>query len=86
LGDTKTLHAPLYTIIPGNWRHHAHGIINQENYISHSDTNEVHKQNVPSLCERTLSKGIDKRKMTGKSKGNILDIGSGTGAFLLSCN
>jgi 2-polyprenyl-3-methyl-5-hydroxy-6-metoxy-1,4-benzoquinol methylase len=55
-----------------------------ENYISHSDTNKglintlYHK-----VRNRTL---VQKRKMiqklTGKSMGNILDVGGGTGAFL----
>lgn len=55
-----------------------------ENYISHSDTskgliNSLYHQ----VRKRTL---VQKRKLiektTGKSSGNILDVGAGTGAFL----
>ncbi|MEO6818736.1 MAG: class I SAM-dependent methyltransferase, partial [Ginsengibacter sp.] len=55
-----------------------------ENYISHSDTakgfinNLYHKVRAKTLInKRELVK-----KYTGKAQGNILDIGSGTGAFL----
>ena len=53
-------------------------------YISHSDTKEglinslYHKVRKITL----KAKRILVQKLAGKSKGNILDIGSGTGAFL----
>ncbi|MDQ6901943.1 MAG: class I SAM-dependent methyltransferase [Bacteroidota bacterium] len=55
-----------------------------ENYISHSDTKEGFvNQLYHKVRNRTL---IQKRKWveaaTGKSYGNILDVGCGTGAFL----
>lgn len=55
-----------------------------ENYISHSDTSEGLINNLyHKVRKRTL---IQKKKLvmqiTGKSTGNILDIGCGTGAFL----
>jgi len=53
-------------------------------YISHSDTKEGFVNSLyHKVRKRTL---ISKRKLiisqTGKAKGNILDIGCGTGAFL----
>ena len=55
-----------------------------ENYISHSNSNEGTINNLyHKVRKRTL---IKKRKLveqfTGKKKGKILDVGSGTGAFL----
>lgn len=55
-----------------------------ENYISHSDTSKGFINNIyHKVRKRTL---VQKRKLvekeTGKSKGNILDVGCGTGAFL----
>ncbi|MDQ6763795.1 MAG: class I SAM-dependent methyltransferase [Bacteroidota bacterium] len=55
-----------------------------ENYISHSDTSEgfINKM-YHRVRKRTLLKKKNLvKKMTGKNKGNVLDIGSGTGAFL----
>lgn len=55
-----------------------------KNYISHSDTNEglinklYHKVRIRTL----IQKGKMVEKITGKSYGNILDVGCGTGAFL----
>ena len=55
-----------------------------ENYISHSDTAKGFVNNLyHKVRKRTL---VKKRKLieeaTGKTKGNILDVGAGTGAFL----
>ena len=55
-----------------------------ENYISHSDTSKgIINKLYHKVRNRTL---IKKRNMiekyTGKSTGNILDVGCGTGAFL----
>ena len=55
-----------------------------ENYISHSDTSKGFINNLyHKVRKRTL---IQKRKLienfTGKTNGNILDVGAGTGAFL----
>ncbi|MDE3184651.1 MAG: class I SAM-dependent methyltransferase [Bacteroidota bacterium] len=55
-----------------------------ENYISHSDTSKGFVNNLyHKVRKRTL---VKKRKLieeaTGKTKGNILDVGAGTGAFL----
>jgi 2-polyprenyl-3-methyl-5-hydroxy-6-metoxy-1,4-benzoquinol methylase len=55
-----------------------------ENYISHSDTTKGFINNLyHRVRKHTL---IQKRKLiiktTGKSSGNILDLGCGTGAFL----
>ena len=55
-----------------------------ENYISHSDTTKGFINNLyHKVRKRTL---VQKRKLiiktTGKSAGNILDLGCGTGAFL----
>lgn len=55
-----------------------------ENYISHSDTKKGLVNNLyHQVRKRTLRA---KRKLlvaeTGKAKGSVLDIGSGTGAFL----
>lgn len=55
-----------------------------ENYISHSDTSKGLVNNLyHKVRKRTL---VQKRKLiekiTGKSSGNILDVGAGTGAFL----
>ncbi len=55
-----------------------------ENYISHSDTNEgfINKMYHRVRRRTLLKKKSLVGKMTGKSRGTILDIGSGTGAFL----
>jgi len=55
-----------------------------ENYISHSDTTKGLINNLyHKVRRRTL---VQKRKLiekaTGKTTGNILDVGAGTGAFL----
>jgi 2-polyprenyl-3-methyl-5-hydroxy-6-metoxy-1,4-benzoquinol methylase len=55
-----------------------------ENYISHSDTSKGLINNLyHKVRKRTL---VQKKKLiektTGKSNGNILDVGAGTGAFL----
>jgi 2-polyprenyl-3-methyl-5-hydroxy-6-metoxy-1,4-benzoquinol methylase len=55
-----------------------------ENYISHSDTSKGLINNLyHKVRKRTI---IQKRKLienaTGKKRGNILDVGAGTGAFL----
>lgn len=55
-----------------------------ENYISHSDTSKGLINNLyHKVRRRTL---LQKKKLveqtTGKSRGNMLDIGAGTGAFL----
>ena len=55
-----------------------------EEYISHSDTKKGFVNNLyHSVRKRTLQQ---KRKLieeaTQKAKGNILDVGAGTGAFL----
>lgn len=55
-----------------------------ENYISHSDTSKGLINNLyHKVRKKTL---VQKRKLiektTGKSSGNILDVGSGTAAFL----
>ncbi len=55
-----------------------------ENYISHSDTS---KGIINSLYHRVRKRTLRSKenlikKTTGLSKGNILDVGSGTGAFL----
>lgn len=68
--------------IPG--KHHIAEYYKSENYISHSDTA---KGLINNLYHRVRSKTlINKRdlvkKFTQKEKGEILDIGSGTGAFL----
>lgn len=55
-----------------------------ENYISHSDTNKGLVNYAYHLVRRFTLK--NKRKLigrlTGKSRGHVLDIGAGTGAFL----
>ena len=55
-----------------------------ENYISHSDTNEGF---INKLYHQVRKRTLHKKKslvkqLTGKKNGSILDIGSGTGAFL----
>ena len=55
-----------------------------ENYISHSDTQAgLINKLYHSIRKKTLKSKKDLiEKETGKSNGNILDIGCGTGAFL----
>ena len=55
-----------------------------ENYISHSDTSKGLINNLYHKVRRRtlLQKKKLVEKITGKSRGNILDIGAGTGAFL----
>jgi len=55
-----------------------------ENYISHSDTSKGLINNLyHKVRKRTLlQKKNLVEQITGKSRGNILDIGAGTGAFL----
>lgn len=55
-----------------------------ENYISHSDTAKGLINNIyHKVRSRTLVNKLNLvKKFTGKAQGNILDIGSGTGAFL----
>lgn len=55
-----------------------------ENYISHSDTQQGFINKLYHFIRRrTLSAKMHLvRKETGKHTGNILDVGSGTGAFL----
>lgn len=55
-----------------------------ENYISHSDTS---KGLINSLYHKVRKRTLIQKKnliekSTGKNKGNILDVGAGTGAFL----
>ena len=55
-----------------------------ENYISHTDTSKGLVNNLYKIVRRRTVK--QKRKLietiTGKKSGNLLDFGSGTGAFL----
>ncbi|MEO8109123.1 MAG: class I SAM-dependent methyltransferase [Ginsengibacter sp.] len=55
-----------------------------ENYISHSDTQEgfINKLYHQVRKKTLLKKKNLVKKLTGKKNGSILDIGSGTGAFL----
>ena len=55
-----------------------------ENYISHSDTSKgIINKLYHKVRNRTLIKKRNMiKKITGKSTGNILDVGCGTGAFL----
>lgn len=55
-----------------------------ENYISHSDTSEgVINRLYHTVRKRTLKKKLALLQNTiGTTKGSVLDIGSGTGAFL----
>lgn len=55
-----------------------------ENYISHSDTKKGFINRLYHYVRQRTLKGKRKliQKQTGTSKGDILDIGAGTGAFL----
>ena len=80
-GNAKTAHFGLPKMYPRQMRSAAY--YQSENYISHSDTNEglinklYHKVRIRTLTQKR--KLIE--KLVKRHKGNILDVGCGTGCL-----